>query len=169
MICLIIHLLKMTRTDFWQKNSNFCTFWRKILAKIPPILGKTRIYVAIWFGGGSVDRTLWFGGSAEPHRTTKFGRTRSRSRTVRSFTIRILFENCGNSYVSRSTTKTLFSLVASLHCLQVTLNVSFEFWHCSPIFVILKVTCLVTHWPKIIQNVSFNFFNFWHFPLIFVL
>ena len=45
------------------------------------------IFRVIWFGGGSVDRTLWFGGSAEPHRTTKFGRTRSRSRTVRSFTI----------------------------------------------------------------------------------
>ena len=44
------------------------------------------IFRVIWFGGGSVDRTLWFGGSAEPHRTTKFGRTRSRSRTVRSFT-----------------------------------------------------------------------------------
>ena len=29
----------------------------------------------IWFGGGSVDRTLSFAGSAEPHRTSKFGRT----------------------------------------------------------------------------------------------
>ena len=29
----------------------------------------------IWFGGGSVDRTFRFGGSAEPHRTSKFGRT----------------------------------------------------------------------------------------------
>ena len=49
------------------------------------------IFRVIWFGGGSVDRTLWFGGSAEPHRTTKFGRTRSRSRTVRSFTTRQTF------------------------------------------------------------------------------
>ena len=44
------------------------------------------IFRVIWFGGGSVDRTLWFGGSAEPHRTTKFGRTRTRTGMVRSFT-----------------------------------------------------------------------------------
>ena len=53
-------------------------FSKNFLAKISPILGKTgktRIYVAIWFGGGSVDRTLRFPGSAEPHRTSKFGRT----------------------------------------------------------------------------------------------
>ena len=75
MICLISHLLKMTKTDFNRKNSNFCIFFEIFLAKIPPILGKTKIYVVIWFGGGSVDRTLRFPGSAEPHRTSKFGRT----------------------------------------------------------------------------------------------
>ena len=58
-----------------RKIRTFVLFSKKNLAKIPPILGKTRIYVAIWFGGGSVDRTLRFPGSAEPHRTSKFGRT----------------------------------------------------------------------------------------------
>ena len=58
-----------------RKIRTFILFSKKFLAKIPPILGKTRIYVAIWFGGGSVDRTLRFPGSAEPHRTSKFGRT----------------------------------------------------------------------------------------------
>ena len=48
------------------------------------------IFRVIWFGGGSVDRTLWFGGSAEPHRTTKFGRTRTRTGMVRSFASIIL-------------------------------------------------------------------------------
>ena len=56
----------MTKTDFNRKNSNFCIFFEIFLAKIPPILGKTKIYVVIWFGGGSVDRTLRFPGSAEP-------------------------------------------------------------------------------------------------------
>ena len=54
---------------FFAFSENF------FLAKMPKSLGKTRIYVVIWFGGGSVDRTLRFPGSAEPHRTSKFGRT----------------------------------------------------------------------------------------------
>ena len=35
----------------------------------------------------------------------------------------------------------------SSHCLKITQNVAFEFldfWHFSPIFVLLKLTCLVT-------------------------
>ena len=75
MICLISHLLKMTKTDFNRKIRTFVFFSKFFFAKIPPILGKTKIYVVIWFGGGSVDRTLRFPGSAEPHRTSKFGRT----------------------------------------------------------------------------------------------
>ena len=39
-----------------------------------------------WFGSGSVDRTSWFGRTTEPHRTSEFGRTRTRTRTVRSTT-----------------------------------------------------------------------------------
>ena len=30
------------------------------------------------------------------------------------------------------------------HCLKVTQNVAFEFWYFPPIFVLLKLTCLVT-------------------------
>ena len=41
-------------------------------------------FIVIWFGYGSVHRTTWFGRTTEPHRTFKFGRTRSR--TVRSIT-----------------------------------------------------------------------------------
>ena len=36
------------------------------------------------------------------------------------------------------------SQVDSAHCLKITQNVAFEFWHFSPIFVLLKLTCLVT-------------------------
>ena len=32
----------------------------------------------------------------------------------------------------------------STHCLKITQNVAFEFWHFPPIFVQLKLTCLVT-------------------------
>ena len=32
----------------------------------------------------------------------------------------------------------------SPHCLKITKNVSFDFWHFPPIFVLLKLTCLVT-------------------------
>ena len=51
-------------------------------------LVKNRIYAVFWFGFGSVDRTSWFGRTTEPHRTTQFGRTRTRTRTVRSTTKR---------------------------------------------------------------------------------
>ena len=30
------------------------------------------------------------------------------------------------------------------HCLKITQNVEFEFWHLPPIFVLLQLTCLVT-------------------------
>ena len=30
------------------------------------------------------------------------------------------------------------------YCLKITQNVVLEFWHFSPIFVLLKLTCLVT-------------------------
>ena len=38
-----------------------------------------------------------------------------------------------------------FSLVnVQAHCLKITQNVAFEFWHVPPIFVLLIITCLVT-------------------------
>ena len=30
------------------------------------------------------------------------------------------------------------------HCLKITQNVAFQFWQFTPIFVLLKLTCLVT-------------------------
>ena len=33
---------------------------------------------------------------------------------------------------------------AYTHCFKITQNVEFEFWHFPPIFVLLKLTCLVT-------------------------
>ena len=37
------------------------------------------------------------------------------------------------------------------HCLEITLNVALEFWHLPPIFVRLKMTCLVTLFDRKIQ------------------
>ena len=63
----------------------------------------------------------------------------------------------------------------SSQCLKITKNVSFrffQFWLIPPIFVLLKVTYLVT---LFVRTVSFMFSKtrhnrqFWHFPLIFVL
>ena len=34
--------------------------------------------------------------------------------------------------------------VAFTHCLKITQNVAFEFWNFAPIFVQLKLSCLVT-------------------------
>ena len=35
--------------------------------------------------------------------------------------------------------------------MKITLNVAFEFWHFSPIFVLLKLTCLVTLFDRKLQ------------------
>ena len=43
---------------------------------------KTGTYLVIWFGRGSADQTLRFGGLAEPCRTSKFGRYRCRCRFI---------------------------------------------------------------------------------------
>ena len=37
------------------------------------------------------------------------------------------------------------------HCLKITQNAAFEFWHYPPIFVLLKVTCLVTLFERKLQ------------------
>ena len=37
------------------------------------------------------------------------------------------------------------------HCLKITQNVAFEFWHFQPIFVLLKLTCLVTLFDRKLQ------------------
>ena len=34
--------------------------------------------------------------------------------------------------------------IGNTHCLKIIQNVAFEFWHFPPIFVLLKLTCLVT-------------------------
>ena len=57
MIDLIFRLLKMKRTTFLKKIHFFVHFWKIKMSKISLFFGKTRIYVVIWFGGGSVDRT----------------------------------------------------------------------------------------------------------------
>ena len=40
---------------------------------------------------------------------------------------------------------------SSAHCLKITQNVAFEFWHFPPIFVLLKLTCLVTLFDRKLQ------------------
>ena len=52
------------------------------------------------------------------------------------------------------------------HCLKITQNVAFEFWHFPPIFVLLKLTCLVTLFDRklrVFKNspkwTSFGIFN----------
>ena len=42
-------------------------------------------------------------------------------------------------------------------CLKITQNVAFEFWNFAPIFVLLKLTCLIT-----------LFGHFWHFNELYV-
>ena len=56
MIDLIFRLLKMKRTTFLKKFQFFDHFLKKKMSKISLFFGKTKIYVVIWFGGGSVVR-----------------------------------------------------------------------------------------------------------------
>ena len=44
-----------------------------------------------------------------------------------------------------------FSSWEGPQCMKITLNVAFEFWHFSPIFVLLKLTCLVTLFDRKLQ------------------
>ena len=41
--------------------------------------------------------------------------------------------------------------VSDTHCLKITQNIAFEFWHFLPIFVLLKLTCLVTLFDRKLQ------------------
>ena len=41
--------------------------------------------------------------------------------------------------------------VSSSHCLKITQNVAFEFWHFPPIFVLLKLTYLATLFDRKLQ------------------
>ena len=55
-----------------------------------------------------------------------------------------------------------------LQCLKITQNVAFEFlefWHFSPIFVLLKLTCLVTLFDRKLQVFKHltKMDHFWHF------
>ena len=49
------------------------------------------------------------------------------------------------------------------HCLKITQKVAFEFWHFPPIFVQLKLTCLVTLFDRKLQvfknSPKWNFFD----------
>ena len=45
----------------------------------------------------------------------------------------------------------IVSKLHSAHCLKVTQNVAFEFWHFSPIFVLWKLTCLVKLFDRKLQ------------------
>ena len=51
------------------------------------------------------------------------------------------------------------------HCLKVTQNVAFEFWHFPPNFVLLKLTCLVTLFDSKLQVFKklAKMDHFWHF------
>ena len=51
------------------------------------------------------------------------------------------------------------------HCLKITQNVAFEFWYFPPIFVLLKLNCLVTLFDRKIQvfKNSSKWNIFWHF------
>ena len=43
------------------------------------------------------------------------------------------------------------TLLKRPHCLKITQNVAFEFWHFPPIFVLFKLTCLVTLFDRKLQ------------------
>ena len=45
----------------------------------------------------------------------------------------------------------IFGGKIQIQCLKITQNVAFEFWHFPPIFVLLKVTCLVTLFDRKLQ------------------
>ena len=44
-----------------------------------------------------------------------------------------------------------FWILCRSHCLKIPQNVAFEFWHFPPIFVLLKLTCLVTLFDRKLQ------------------
>ena len=54
------------------------------------------------------------------------------------------------------------SFLQFAQCLKITQDVSFEFWHFSPIFVLLKLTCLVTLFDRKLQffKTIFGIFNY---------
>ena len=61
--------------------------------------------------------------------------------------------------------QTLWSRLIKAHCLKITQNVAFEFWHFPSIFVLLKLNCLVTLFDRklqILQKLA-KMNHFWHF------
>ena len=48
-------------------------------------------------------------------------------------------------------TSSLSKCAPNTQCLKITQNVAFEFWHFPPIFVLLKLTCLVTLYDRKLQ------------------
>ena len=70
--------------------------------------------------------------------------------------VTIVFEQIKNeSCVCRRPSEVLKTFLSSKsHCLKITENVAFEFltiWHFPPIFVLLKLTCLVTLFDRKLQ------------------
>ena len=69
----------------------------------------------------------------------------------------------------------LIELLSPMHIAwKFTQNVAFlffQFWYFLPIFVLLKLTCLVTLFDSKLQvfKNSINWIIFWHFPAIFAL
>ena len=71
-----------------QNTKSRCSFLEKrnLLLFIIRKQRKQLILVRIWFDFGSVDRTSWFDRTIEPHRTSRFDRTRTRTSSVRLIT-----------------------------------------------------------------------------------
>ena len=80
---------KTINANFLLKNFGL-TFFDRI---------KTGTYLVNWFGRGSADQTLRFGGLAEPCRTSKFGRYRCRCRFIgRSLVFEQCDQNCNETH-----------------------------------------------------------------------
>ena len=59
-------------------------------------------------------------------------------------------QSSGRQILKSQSKSRIFTYMYS-HCLQITQNVAFEFWHFPPIFVLLKLTCLVTLFDRKLQ------------------
>ena len=57
-----------------------------------------------------------------------------------------------HTYASKFSSRRQRTLqLCNAQCLKITQKVSFEFWHFPPIFVLLKLTCLVTEFDRKLQ------------------
>ena len=60
----------------------------------------------------------------------------------------------------------IFGGKIQIQCLKITQNVAFEFWHFPPIFVQLKLTCLVTLFDRKFSKTR-QIEHFWAFLMNF--